>query len=129
MFRSFLKGFHNMYKLPLDLDLGFFVCRVLVQVCVGLSDIIFNFDNGLSVTLTSSLGCQRPAGGFRRYKNLVRGSRDVMEFLNRTVTSAEDLSSGTLRLNFEGGGFVEFYDDSDHYESYVIQAGDRIIVV
>jgi hypothetical protein len=52
-----------------------------------------------------------------------------MKFLNKAVISAEDHSGGTLRLNFEGGGFIECYDDSEHYESYVIHVGDRVIVV
>jgi hypothetical protein len=118
-----------MYGLPTGLDLSFFVQKRLIQVCVGECDIIFNFDYSLSLTLTSSFGCQCPAGGFHQYESFIRGSGDVMKFLNKAVISAEDHSGGTLRLNFEGGGFIECYDDSEHYESYVIHVGDRVIVV
>jgi len=118
-----------MYRLPPGLDLSCFVGKTLVQICVGASDLIFNFDGELSVTLTSSLGCRRPGGRFRRHKDLVLGSRTAMGLLNKTVVSAEGLSDGTLRVHFVEDGLLEFYDDSDRYESYVIRSGDHLIVV
>jgi uncharacterized protein DUF6188 len=119
-----------MYGLPPDLDLEFFDGKTLLQVCVGAHDLILNFDDGLSVTVTSSVGCADSSGSIQRYGDFCQAAPAVLVLVNRVVLSARDEGAGTLALRFDGGGALYVYDDSQHYESYTINnSGAPVIVV
>jgi hypothetical protein len=117
-----------MYGLPHDINLAFFNQKLLLQVCIGACELILNFD-GVSVTVTSSVGFADTGGAFRRYDGFPEAASALVTLLNQHITSAEGENAGTLTLRFDGGGILSIYDDSKAYESYTIRNGAQLIVV
>jgi hypothetical protein len=118
-----------MNGLPPDLDLSFFHGKILIQLCMGFSDLIFRFDPDISVTVTSSVGYRHDSERLDRFESLSLAACAIRELLNRKVISANGDPKGTLTLGFSGGNQIEIYDDSKQYESYVIKHGEKLIVV
>jgi len=118
-----------MYGLPADLDLGLFREKTLIQVCIGMHDLILNFDGGVSVSIGSSIGLATTDGAYQKYKNLLESAVGVVALLGRTVMSSTADADGTLSLQFSGGARVDIYDDSKQHESYTIINGDRMFVI
>jgi hypothetical protein len=118
-----------MYRLPHDVDLSFFCNRTLFQVCIGANEMILNFGEGLSITVTSSIGWTGRTGAHDTYEDFSKAASAIVTLLDDLVTSAHGDAKGTLSLNFHSGIKLEFYDNSDQYESYLIKNGDKLIVV
>lgn len=118
-----------MYKLPNGINLDFFVKKTLLQICVGVHDLIFNFDDDLAVTVTSSIGYVDSDGKSYQSDNFCEIIATLVKLLNHSVVYAKGEVSGTLTLKFDNGMEIAIYDDSEQYESYVINKGDQIIVV
>ena len=64
-----------------------------------------------------------------RFSGAVDGAAAVLPLLGRTVTVAEVPTEGTTRVSFDDGSVVEVVDSSQHYESYQVNLGDRLLVV
>jgi hypothetical protein len=118
-----------MYGLPKNLDLGFFDRKVLLQVCFGAHDLILNFDGGLSIAISSSIGFTRPDIRASRHANFRDAAGTLLTLINRQLVSAGTDGRGTLILSFEQGETISIYDDSSQYESYTIKNRDQLIVV
>ncbi len=118
-----------MYGLPPDIDLSFFAGQKLIQVCVGFHDLILHFDEGVSATITSAVGCRNRHEMSCRFEEFPVAASAVAGFLNKVVKCARGDTDGTLTIEFEGDEWLEMYDDSEQFESYVIKHGDREIVV
>jgi hypothetical protein len=88
-----------------------------------------NFDNGVSLTVMSSLAYMGSDGNIQQSENFREAAPAVLALLDRTVLSAEGTEAGTLTLHFDGGGMLIIYDDSEHYESYTIEHEGQTIVV
>lgn len=118
-----------MYGLDRNVDLSFFNGKTLLQACFGVHELILNFDDGLSITVTSSLGICDKHDTLQICDDFRQAASSILAQLNRKVLSNKGEQNGTLTLFFEGGGIISLYDDSDKYESYVIKIGKNIIVV
>lgn len=118
-----------MHRLPLDVDLSFFKGKPLFQVCIGANELILNFDDNVSVNVSSRIGFSGPLGSHDTYEELPRAAPAVVALLNDVVVAAEGDAKGTLTLTFRSGVKLEFYDTSERYESYLITNGDQQIVV
>lgn len=118
-----------MYGLPPDFDPGFFVGAELVQVCIGASDLILNFEPDVSLTITSSVAYAPAVGAARNFENLADAGRAISVLLGESITSAEAAGGGTLRLGFRSGAAIDIFDDSDQFESYLVKHGQQVIVV
>lgn len=53
----------------------------------------------------------------------------LLLLISHDVQTASRTPSGALRLEWSNGAALEVDDDTDHYESYTINHGDRLIVV
>jgi hypothetical protein len=118
-----------MYGLPPDLDLSFFNGRTLEQVCIGANELILNFDEYLSVTVVSRIGCSMGNDSQRFYDDFREAAALVVKFIGDTIVASKGDSVGTLTLEFTGGGRLSLFDDSKQFESYVIKHGESVIVV
>lgn len=118
-----------MYGLPPNADLSFFQGKTLQQVCVGLHEMILNFDEPISVTIMSPIACTLAGASYQKYDDYRAAASVVAALLQDVVVSAKGEIDGTLTLEFCGGGRLVVYDDSKHYESYVITNGDKLVVV
>ena len=118
-----------MYKLPKDIKLDFFIGKTLFSIDISVHSLIFRFDDGLTVTVMSSIGYVDSTGKTNQSENFCEIIATLVKLLNQSVVSAEGDESGTLKLEFDNGGKLEIYDDSKQFESYVIKNGEQIIVV
>jgi hypothetical protein len=118
-----------MYGLPTGLNLSFLHERSLLQLWVGLHEFILNFDQGVSITVTSSIGFELSDGPYRRYEDFREAVGIAATLLNERVTLAQGKSDGTLCLEFGDHRRVDVFDDSTQYESYTIRNQDQLIVV
>jgi hypothetical protein len=118
-----------MYGLPPDLDLNFLSGKSLLQICVGVHDLILNFDRSVSITVTSSIGCAIAGGPHRKFEDFRQAAAVAVVLLYQTVTSAKGDADGTLSMEFHDGGHLDIYDDSKEYESYTIRHGEKLFVV
>ncbi len=118
-----------MYGLPHNINLGFFDGKTLVQVCFGVHDLILNFDDDVSITVTSSLGYVDSSNNIHQHDDFRQIAVIVLALLNQSVLSAEGNDKGTLTLKFDGGGMLTIYDNSKKYESYTIKNGEQMIIV
>lgn len=118
-----------MYRLPPDLDLSFFSNKTLLQVGIGANELILNFDDDLSITVTSRIGLTGLLGSHDTYEDFPKAAPAMVALLNDVVVTAEGDSIGTLTLTFRSGIKLEFYDPNDRYESYVVKNGHEAIIV
>jgi len=118
-----------MHGLPPNLDLRFFSGRTLIQICVGENDCGLNFDDGLSIIITSAIGHFDPDAGYKKFLYFPDAVGRVGVLLGKRVFSATGSPDGTLTLHFPSKARLEMFDDSKQYESYVITHKGRVIVV
>jgi hypothetical protein len=57
------------------------------------------------------------------------GAAVLLPLLGHTVTVASVPADGTVRLGFDVDSAVEVLDSWPHYESYLVELGDRLLVV
>lgn len=116
-----------VFGLPKDFDGSFFVGRSLLQVCIGLHEVIFKFDEDVEVTVESEF--KVAAGGDGKvFTSPIEGGRASLVLLQEAVLQVRGVQDGTLTLTFPSG-VLELYDTSPHYESYQIRDGDQHYVV
>lgn len=118
-----------MYGLPPDIDLGFFLQKLLVQICFGGTDLHLNFET-CSVLITSRIAIVTSDGRREIFNDYRLAAPTLFPFLNVAVDSVKGTTDGTLYLGFSEKGFIEIYDGSQQFESYVIRRlGEKEIVV
>jgi len=118
-----------MYGLPSSVSLSFLEGRTLLQVCIGLHDLILNFDGDTTITVCSSIGYSTTFAQVKRYVDFRQSATVLCTFLGTTIRAAKNAGDGTLALEFTKGRTLHLYDDSTDYESYTIKHGDQLIVV
>ena len=118
-----------MHKLPKDMKLDFFVGKTLYNIDIALNELIFCFDDPLTVTVSSSIGYVDSACKIDQTENFCEIIATLVKLLSQSVVSVKGGETGTLKLEFDKGGSLQLYDDSEQYESYVIYNGEQIIVV
>ena len=63
------------------------------------------------------------------FTEAIDGAGALLSLLGHTVTVASVPTDGTVRLGFDDDSVVEVLDSWAHYESYLVQLGDRQLVV
>jgi len=118
-----------MYGLPEDIALEFFVGLNLDQICIGAGDIILRFQRGVSLSMYCDLTfCEigRPPAVFPCHPLT---ASVLTKLLNYSIVMASRKNHGTLILEFSNGNSLAIHDSNEGYESYVINNGDKAIVV
>lgn len=118
-----------MYGVPPDFDPGTLVGEELLQICVGQSDLILNFEPPASILVTSSIAYAPPGGASAEIGSLAEAGRILVALLGEKIVSASVILERTLRLEFGTGARVEIRDDSDRFESFTIRRGGDLIIV
>ena len=120
-----------MYGLKKDVDLGFLNGRELIQVCIGLYQTIFKFDDEVAISVEREFRyfdgqdewIWRPEVGFP----LLAGRTAAL--LGTTVQNFESNADGTLAITFSDGRRLTIVDSSKEHESYDITRPGQTIVV
>jgi hypothetical protein len=120
-----------MYGLKNDIDLGFLNGRELIQLCIGLYQIIFKFDEDVAISVEQEFRyfdgrnewLWRPDAG-----SPVLAARTTA-LLGNTIQKIERSVDGTLALTFSNGCRLTIRDSSKEHESYDITRPGQTIVV
>ena len=118
-----------MFGLPRNVDLSFFVDRAVSQVCFGAHDLILNFSDELSVSVTSLIEFKDAKGEAVRSEDFREVASALVSLIDRTVVSVNGEMDGTLDLIFDNGARLSIFDRYKQYESYVIKHRETLIVV
>ncbi len=117
-----------MYGLRQDLDLLPFEGLRLVQVCIGENETIFNFDDEVSVNVSSDFRIGTSNGG-NLFRTSVSAAAPAASLLGKAVKQAAHTAEGTLTLTFADESVLEIYESSRDYESYQLRISGSIYVV
>jgi hypothetical protein len=118
-----------MYGLPRDFDPQIFVGRELETITYAVNVIVLAFAERLTVSVSGSLPYRTGPGVNPAVDRPPVPHTELVGLVGRTVVGTQLRSSRELVLDLEGGGFVTLLDDSETYECYLINTGDREIVV
>lgn len=118
-----------MYGLPADFAAAIFIGKELEQVAFTVNTVHLAFAGDIAITLESSFTFQTDAAAALVEQEPPVRTSALMALVGQTVSAAKASRSGTLRLDFAGGGALICRDDSSQYESYRIRIGDEEIVV
>lgn len=118
-----------MYGLPKNIDLSFLVGRELLQVCIGSNDLILHFDDRVSILITSNCHWKSISGVGVEIDSYAESANMICRPLGSKILNATSDESGTLSMKFSNGDAFMLFDDSQQFESYVIECPDRRIVV
>ena len=119
-----------MYDLPKNLDFQQWIGRRLDLVSFGKYSIHFNFDGTLKITVESLFSYQK--SGMEKAPEPTRvtvAQSDLMQLLGHTVRNVSDEGDRTLRMEFDNGDILRFYDPHEPYEAYQIEYEGKLIVV
>ena len=108
-----------MFGLPPQTDLTFLGNSELLQVCIGLHQVIMRFDKEITI----SLECEYWVNG------IVQDQMGVVGVLGHRITAVVQGEGGQITARFSSGSLLEFRDSNSCYESYQITAPGRHIVV
>jgi hypothetical protein len=87
----------------------------------SLNGIILSIESDFSITLGTGEMC--------RYDRPRDAAQALADWLGVRVIDAQVAEPGTLTLRWEDGSALEVFDSNEHYESYQIHLGERLIVV
>jgi uncharacterized protein DUF6188 len=120
-----------VYGFPEDTDLSAFVGCELELVSIGLYQVNLNFDGlrKIGITIEGDYAVSGPGAAQNRYSAAPEGAAGLVGLLGSRVTDVQVADHGTTTVQFVGGAAIMIYDSEEHYESYQIYIGDRLIVV
>lgn len=118
-----------MYGLPSDFDPRMFLGRQLLSLTFAVNLIGLAFDEGVNVTVLGSVAYRHSLQSTVSIDSPPVTRTTLVRLVGDVVVASEARSRRELILRFERGGSVTLLDDSDEYESYVINEGDREIIV
>jgi hypothetical protein len=123
------KGGNKMYGLPSDPEIDVLKGQSLIQVCFGENDLFLNFSGNISVGTYSCIGLGSNGEDIAKISDFAKSSQTLLQLLSVSVSGVSWTKEGAISITFETGRIVEFYDDSQQFESYTIKLPGRSIVV
>lgn len=119
-----------MYGLDMAIDLSFLIGRETIQIAVGQFQVIFNFDENVSISVESEFRLIAPAGDASAWHpNAPQTAAAALHLVGSKVEKVSGQKDGTLTLTFSGGDILTILDSSKEYQSYDITYPGTTIVV
>jgi hypothetical protein len=113
-----------MYGLPKDINLSFLQNRRLDQICFGLYQVQFNFDENIKIHVNThvriAFSYTDATGAVFEMKTAASATVLVDKLIGKTLTETNSSEDGTLQITFNSGEKLIFYDNNNGYESYEI---------
>jgi hypothetical protein len=111
--------------------LSFLIGRLVVQVAIGLYQVIFGFDDDVRISVYFEFRYYDGQGEWiwRPEPDSSLLAARTVALLGETIESFESNANGTLTLTFSNGRHLTIMDSSKEYESYDITRPGQTIVV
>jgi hypothetical protein len=118
-----------MYGLKREIDLTFLQGRELIQVAIGMYQVIFNFDGDVSISIEGQFEHTSKVNSSEWRPGNPAMAVTTVNLLSAKVEAVHGQEDGTLKLTFSNGDRLVIRDASTEYESYQIsRRGETIIV-
>jgi hypothetical protein len=118
-----------MYGLPADFDHGVFVGRRLEYVTYGEHVIGLNFGDGLTVSVYGAVRYQETRDAPATTERSLVAETRLVAAVGQLVNATDLRSPNVLILRLENGATVTLLDDSNEFESYLLEVSGRTIAV
>lgn len=119
-----------MYGLDKSVDFQFLIGRELLQLCIGLHQIILNFSDDISISLECAVLLTNADGlTIEVTCNNPKQSQNLICLLGSTIESAVAKNEGELMLGFSQKCKLSITDSNEDTESYTITMPDHEIIV
>ncbi|HWA94406.1 MAG TPA: DUF6188 family protein [Terracidiphilus sp.] len=120
-----------MYGLNEDVDLEFLDGRELIQLCVGVHQLIFNFDELVTISVEGKFSYfdsdhEAVLQPTPQTSTSIARTAALLGSSIKKYTSAAD---GTLILEFSNQHRLTLFDSDPRFEAYTIKSPGRTIVV
>jgi hypothetical protein len=119
-----------MYGIDKTISFNFLIGKELLQLCIGLYQLILNFTDQLIISAECNLRLEYPDG------SVIEVSCDSPELagrltclLGRTIETIKTDVNGELNLVFFGGFQLSIIDSNEDEESFIITMGNHEMVV
>ena len=85
--------------------------------------------NGIRLSIESRFALTTGEGDRGVYERPRDAAQALADLIGVAVVDARVAEPGTLTLGWDEGSVLEVFDSNEHYESYQIHLGERLIVV
>jgi hypothetical protein len=119
----------TMYGLDTTIDLSFLKGNEIIQIAIGIYQVIFVFDNSIKLSVESEFTVRAHEGDSRWQSGRPSAAAPALRLLGASVKSVEGQADGTLELVFSEGMSLKVFDNTKEYESYTITRAGQTIVV
>ena len=123
-----------MYPLPEDFDVGVFVGQTLEVVGFTGNTLSLTFSGEISVTVTGAVEHRCADEDGLVLVRVEEGTdpsfqSQLQRLAGAEVTHAAVDGRATIHLDFSNGGTLRLLEDTDKYECYQVEIGEKLIVV
>ena len=118
-----------MYGLKDNIDLSFLKDREVIQVAIGTYQVIFAFDEDVTVSVEGQFEYSPKSGAVQWRPAAPHVAASTVGLLGAKVESLHSDKDGTVVLSFSNGDRLVLRDVSKEYESYQITHRGGTIVV
>ena len=120
-----------MFGLAVGTDLSALRGCTLESFSLSQHQVQLRFDslNRISVSVEANFAVIDADATACLYEHVPDAAAALAALLDVQIVDALVATPGTVTLRFATGTTIEIYDSSQHYESYQIYIGDRVIVV
>lgn len=117
-----------MNGLDTSIDLSFLCGREVIQVAVGIFQVVFAFDEQVSISVESEFRFGFPDHCVWRTGE-AQAAAPALRLLGARVEQVRSQGDGTLDLSFSNGDCLTILDSNKEFESYtIIRPGQTIVV-
>jgi hypothetical protein len=124
---NFKKESFSIYGIPKDFPFEAFANEVIIQICFGQNDIIFRLDGLISILVTSPIILDQDV--LNEHEDVCRHAGRLLQLLHQKIDSVATDNGKDLKITFASGTTLTLCDDSEHYESYIVDVGDKKYVI
>ncbi len=121
----------SMYPLPGESELQFLVGRTLEQVCVGAHSLRLSFDNGVTLTIQSSLTLISTDGTTETLEaeEYRQSASAIARLIDGIIEQVRGDDSNTLHIRLANGKSLVLHEMPGPFESYTIDGGPTGLIV
>lgn len=111
-----------MYGIPDNYDFGFFVGKILIQICIGQYETILHFTEGISIEMYDCFNHIQNNIDKSGEVDLPMRSASLLDLLGSSVVNVEVKRNqkDTIVLYFSNKDSLCITDKYDNYESFVV---------
>jgi hypothetical protein len=118
-----------MYGLDKNIDLAFLKGREIIQIAIGVHQVIFAFDDDVTISVENHFQYLFNDGSSEWRPGAKHVAAKTVQLLGSVVEEVLGQENGTLELTFSNGDRLVITDENKNCEAYNITRRGQTIVV